>query len=105
MQRPADIRRRRTRTAGHCDAHHRSGGDGRHRREGTSRPCAAGSPHRSVVVVAPDEMRQFALDCLRWAELTDNPSHRDLMLSVAKTWMNTASAIERRVADGAALAS
>ena len=56
-------------------------------------------------MVTPDEMRAFALDCLRWAERTDNPSHRDLMLNVAKTWMNTASAIERRLADGAKLAS
>jgi hypothetical protein len=56
-------------------------------------------------VVTPDEMRAFALDCLRWAEHTDNASHRDLMLNVAKAWMNTASAIERRVADGAQLAS
>jgi hypothetical protein len=50
-------------------------------------------------------MRAFALDCLRWAELTDNASHRDLMLKVAKTWMSTASAIERRVAEGSELAS
>ena len=56
-------------------------------------------------MVTPDEMRQFALDCLRWAELTDNASHRDLMLSVAKTWMKTAAAIERRVAEGGTLAS
>jgi len=56
-------------------------------------------------MVTPDEMRLFALDCLRWAELTDNASHRDLMISVGKTWMNTASAIERRVSDGAELAS
>jgi hypothetical protein len=50
-------------------------------------------------------MREFALYCLRWAERTDNASHRDLMLQVAKTWMSTAAAIERRVADGATLAS
>ena len=56
-------------------------------------------------MVSPEEMRLFALDCLRWAELTDNASHRDLMLSVAKTWMNTASAIERRAVDGNMLAS
>jgi len=42
-------------------------------------------------MATPDEMRAFALDCLRWAELTNNASHRDLMLNVAKTWMNTAS--------------
>jgi hypothetical protein len=56
-------------------------------------------------VVTPDAMRLFALDCLRWADLTDNASHRDLMIRVGKTWMNTASAIERRVADGGALVS
>ena len=56
-------------------------------------------------MVTPDEMRQFALDCLRWAELTDNASHRDLMLSVAKSWMNTASAIERHARDGGTLVS
>ena len=56
-------------------------------------------------MVTPDEMRLFALDCLRWAELTDNASHRDLMIRVGKAWMNTASAIERQVANGAVLAS
>jgi hypothetical protein len=56
-------------------------------------------------VVTPEEMRLFALDCLRWAERTDNASQRDLMIRVAKTWMNTASAIERRLADGATLVS
>jgi hypothetical protein len=50
-------------------------------------------------------MRLFALECLRWAELTENASDRGLMLSVAKTWMNTASAIERCIADGHELAS
>ena len=35
-------------------------------------------------MVTPDEMRLFALDCLRWAELTDNASHRDLMIRVGK---------------------
>jgi len=56
-------------------------------------------------MVTPDEMRTFALDCLRWSELTDNPSHRDLMVNVAKTWMDTAFAIERRVATGGTLVS
>lgn len=56
-------------------------------------------------MVTPDEMRTFALDCLRWSELTDNPSHRDLMVSIAKTWMNTASAIERHVAGGSEVVS
>jgi hypothetical protein len=56
-------------------------------------------------MVTPDEMRIFALDCLCWAERTDDPSHRELMLNVAKAWMNTASALEQRIADGGTLAS
>ena len=51
-------------------------------------------------MVTPTEMRQFALECLRWSEHAPDASHRDLMLRVAKTWMATASEIERRVAMG-----
>lgn len=56
-------------------------------------------------MVTPDEMRLFALECLRWSEETDNASHRDLMVQIAKTWMSTASTIERRVSDDYELAS
>ena len=49
-------------------------------------------------------MRLFALDCLRWAEETHNASHRDLMLQIAKSWMTTASSIERHVSNGGELA-
>ena len=51
-------------------------------------------------MVTPDEMRLFALECLRWSEQTDNASHRHLMVQVAKRWMGTASAIDRRLAEG-----
>jgi hypothetical protein len=55
-------------------------------------------------MVTPEEMRLFALECLRWSDQADNPSHRDLMVRLAKTWMNTASAIEHRVSNGHELA-
>jgi hypothetical protein len=45
------------------------------------------------------EMRLFALDCLRWSDETRNASHRDLMQRIAKTWMTTASSIERHVSN------
>ena len=51
-------------------------------------------------MVTPQEMRQFAAECMRWAHQTSNPSHRDLMIRVAKSWMATAAAIERRVSTG-----
>jgi hypothetical protein len=50
-------------------------------------------------------MRTFAIDCLRWAELTDDASQRDLMLRISRSWMGIASTLDRRVADGALLAS
>jgi hypothetical protein len=51
-------------------------------------------------MVTPQEVRLFALECLRWAEETDNASHRDLMLNVAKTWMGIAATLERKIEDG-----
>jgi len=47
-------------------------------------------------MVTPEEMRLFALDCLRCSEETDNASHRELMFRVARTWTTTASAVDRR---------
>ena len=51
-------------------------------------------------MVTPQEMREFALECLRWSEETDNASQRDIMVQLAKTWMNAANQIDRHVADG-----
>ena len=55
-------------------------------------------------MVTPEEMRVFAADCLRWSDQTDNPSHRDLIMGVAKSWMTVAAAIERRLSMGDELA-
>jgi len=55
-------------------------------------------------MVTPQEMRLFALDCLRWADETANASQRDLMIRIAKTWTTTASTIERHVNNGGELA-
>jgi hypothetical protein len=56
------------------------------------------------VMITPEEMRVFALECLRWSDETGDPSNRDLMIRIAKHWMQTASAIERRVSNGEELA-
>ena len=50
-------------------------------------------------MVTTQEMRLFALDCLRWSEETRNASHRDLMKQIAKTWASTAARIERHFDD------
>jgi hypothetical protein len=56
-------------------------------------------------MVTSQEMRLFALECLRWSDESDNASHRDLMIQIARTWMNTASSIERAVRAGHDLAN
>jgi hypothetical protein len=55
-------------------------------------------------MVTPQEMRLFALECLRWSEEADDASQRDLMIRVARSWMDTASTIERRVSSSDELA-
>jgi hypothetical protein len=56
-------------------------------------------------MVTPLEMRLFARDCVRWADQTDNASNRALVLRISRSWMEAASAIDRRVADGGKLAN
>ena len=50
--------------------------------------------------VTTRSLRQFSLDCLLWAEQTRNPSNRQMIVSVARTWLRTAAAIDRSVAAG-----
>jgi len=63
-----------------------------------------GGTLQDSVMVTPQEMRLFALECLRWSEEADDASQRDLMIRVARNWMDTASTIERRVSGGDELA-
>jgi hypothetical protein len=61
-----------------------------------------GRGHASTrrIMVTSREMCLFALDCLRWSEGTDNASHRAIIVRIAKTWLATASALDRRVDAG-----
>jgi hypothetical protein len=47
-------------------------------------------------MVTSQEMRDFALDCLRWSEETENASQRDIMVQLAKTWMHAAKQDRQR---------
>ena len=47
-------------------------------------------------MVTSQEMRSFAGQCLRWSDETDNASHRDLMIQIARSWITTAAMLERR---------
>jgi hypothetical protein len=49
---------------------------------------------RAGLMATPDEMRQFAIECLRWAEEADDQSQFDLMLQCARSWVSIASAAD-----------
>ena len=51
-------------------------------------------------MVTSQQMREFALECLRWSDETDDASHRDIMIGLARTWMNAANKIDHHVAAG-----
>jgi|KBSSwiStaDraftv2_1062776.scaffolds.fasta_scaffold947453_1 hypothetical protein len=50
------------------------------------------------MVTPSQQMREFALECVRWSEVADSASQRDMMIELAKTWMHAASQIDRRAA-------
>jgi hypothetical protein len=52
------------------------------------------------MTVSAVEMRDFAVQCLRWSEDTKDAGQRDLIVRMAKGWMNTASALDHRLHEG-----
>jgi len=52
------------------------------------------------MTVSAVEMRDFAVQCLRWSEDTKDAGQRDLIVRMAKGWMNTASTLDRRIEEG-----
>jgi hypothetical protein len=45
-------------------------------------------------------MRAFSLACLRWAEQAPDPSNRQTIVNVARSWLKTAEAIDRTAGQG-----
>jgi hypothetical protein len=63
---------------------------------GASKPARC----EAVVALGTLELREFAVQCLRWSAETNDPGQRDLIARVAKDWINTASTLDRRLDDG-----
>ena len=40
-------------------------------------------------MTTPADYREFALDCMRWAEAEENAGLRDIMMGLARVWMRT----------------
>ena len=47
------------------------------------------------MTASPKEFREFAQECLRWADQTRSEQHREVLLEMAKTWMQAALEVER----------
>ncbi len=47
---------------------------------------------------SPKEFREFAQECLRWADETKSERHRQVLLDMAATWMQAALQLERNFA-------
>ncbi len=47
---------------------------------------------------SPKEFREFAQECLRWADETKSEQHRQVLLEMAKTWTQAALQLERSLA-------
>ena len=53
-------------------------------------------------MVTTKSLRSFAADCLADALKAQDPSQRDVIVNVARTWAKTADVIDRHVASGRA---
>lgn len=50
-------------------------------------------------MVTTKSLRSFAADCLADAWTIEDPSQRDVVVNIARSWAKTAEIIDRRVRD------
>jgi len=50
------------------------------------------------MAACPREFREFAQECLRWADETKSEQHREVLLDMATTWTQAALQLERSLA-------
>jgi hypothetical protein len=48
-----------------------------------------------AMAASPKEFREFAQECLRWADETKSERHRQVLVEMARTWMQAALQLER----------
>jgi len=49
------------------------------------------------MAASPKDFREFAQECLRWAGETKSDRHRQVLLEMARTWVQAALELERSV--------
>jgi hypothetical protein len=45
-------------------------------------------------MTTPAEYREFAHDCLRWADEATDPGQRDTLIGIARVWTLTAAVVD-----------
>ena len=74
---------------------------GFHYREMRSRDappaCGYRLQQKCDAMVTTDSLRDFAAHCRAWAQRSDNPSQRQIILEAAQSWIRIAEAIDRFV--------
>ena len=50
-----------------------------------------------AMAASPEEFREFAQECLRWAGETKSERHRQVLREMARTWIEAALELERSV--------
>jgi len=53
------------------------------------------------MAASPTDFREFAQECLRWAGDTKSDRHRQVLLEMARTWIQAAVELERSLIDEA----
>jgi hypothetical protein len=48
-------------------------------------------------MTTPTDYREFAFDCLRWAEQSGDAGHRNTLISTARVWLRTAIVVDEYV--------
>jgi hypothetical protein len=48
-----------------------------------------------AMAASPKDFREFAQECLRWAGETKSERHRQVLLEMARTWLEAALELER----------
>jgi hypothetical protein len=55
----------------------------------------------STALPSPAEYREFAIECLRWADVAPQLYQRCTLIEIASDWMHLALSIERNQAEDA----
>jgi len=54
-------------------------------------------------MITQRELKEFARDCLKWAEIAPDASNKQVIISAAQSWLRVAEQLEQRLSRGGKL--